>query len=98
MAEKTEIIINDTWKIVHIDSMNWQVHQKREVKESPDPTKNKRVGEFAWMPMPAFFAKVDAAAQYVYDHMGDGAGRKTLREFMRLMEKSRDEITKAVGK
>lgn len=98
MTEKTEIIINDTWKIVHADSMNWQVHQKRELKKSNNPNGKSRAGEVDWVALPAFFGKVDGAARYVYDHMGDGAGRKTLREFMKLMAQARDDVTKAVAR
>lgn len=49
------------------------------------------------MALPAFFGKPDGAARYVYDHMGDKAGKRTLREFIRLMESARDEIVKAVS-
>lgn len=97
MAEKTEIVVNDEWKIVKADSMNWQVHQKREIKKSNNPNVKSRAGEVDWVALLAFFGKPDGAARYVYDHMGDNAGKRTLREFIRLMESARDEITKAVG-
>lgn len=97
MAEKTEIIVNDEWKIVKADSMNWQVHQKREIGKSNNPNGKSREGEVDWVALPAFFGKPDGAARYVYDHMGDNAGKRTLREFIRLMESARDEITKAVS-
>ena len=97
MAEKTEITINDEWKMVHVDSMNWQVFQKREMGKSNNPNLNHRAGEVDWVALPAFFGKPDGAARYVLDHMGDNAGKKTLREFVNLMKAARDEITKAVG-
>ena len=97
MAEKTEIIVNDEWKIVKADSMNWQVHQKREIGKSNNPNGKSREGEVDWVALPAFFGKPDGAARYVYDHMGDSAGKKTLREFIKLMASARDEIAKAVG-
>ena len=57
---KPEIVIGDL-KIVRIDSLNWQVFELREVKDSH---KTKRAGQTDWMPLPAFFGTVKSALRY----------------------------------
>lgn len=96
--EKTEIIVNDDWKIVHIDSMNWQVFNRREIQENKNPAKNKRAGEVDWVGLQAFFANPESAACYVFRHMGDNAGKRTLREFIDFMRDAEQEVLDGVGK
>lgn len=93
--DRTEIIVNGEWKIVRIDSCNWQVFNKREIGKSNNRGGKSRAGEVDWVGLPAFFSSPDVAACYVYNHMGDRAGRKELREFVELMESARDEIIAA---
>ena len=58
--DKTEIIIGDM-KIVRIDSLNWQVFERREIK---DNHKTKRGGQIDWIPCPAFFGGLLPALNY----------------------------------
>ncbi|MBR3158429.1 MAG: hypothetical protein IKF14_05235 [Atopobiaceae bacterium] len=95
---KTEIVVNDEWKIVKIDACNWQVFNKREIGKPIKKDVKSRAGEVDWVALPAFFGRPDGAARYVFDHMGDKAGKKTLREFINLMKSSRDEVTKACAR
>lgn len=96
--EKTEVIVSDDWKFVHVDAMNWQVFQRREIGAPRGKSKDgaSRVGEMDWVALPAFFGNAEGAAEYVYKHMGDNAGKKTLREFINYMKASRDEVIEAV--
>ena len=95
---KTEIIVNDNWKIVKMDSLNWQVHEKRLIGKPSKASSKSREGKVDWIGLPAFFCKPDLAARYVYDHIGDNEDKKMLREFIELMRSGRDEIVEAMGK
>ena len=95
--ERTEIQLHDDWKVVKIDSMNWQVCQLREIKENNNP-KAKRAGEVDWVAMPNYFGTVQDAAGFVHDHLADKAGRKNLEEFTAFMAKERKKVVDAVRK
>lgn len=101
-AEKQEIVIDDTLKVVHVDSMNWQLFEKRAVTENSNPAKNKRVGEVDWMPLPAFFGTLEPAlakARDIYRERKLDAA--TLDEAVKQLEaldrKFVREVKKAVG-
>jgi len=96
--DRTEILLHDDWKVVRIDSMNWQVHQLREIKENSDPKKNKRAGEVDWVAMPNYFGTVQDAAGFVHDRLADKAGKKNLEEFTTFMAKERKKVVDAVRK
>lgn len=61
MADKQEIVIDDTLKVVHVDRLNWQLFEKREIKASNNPKTKARVGEVDWVALPAFFGKLEPA-------------------------------------
>lgn len=96
--ERTEIQLHDEWKVVRIDSMNWQVFQLREIKESNKPGVKKRGGEIDWVALPAYFGTVAAAAGYVYDKLEDKAGKKNIKQLMDFMKREREKMVKAVEK
>jgi len=99
MKERTEIVVNDEWKIVRADALNWQVFQKREIGKSNNPRGGRnRAGEVDWVGLQAFFANPESAACYVFKHMGDNAGKRTLREFINFMRDAEQEVLEGVGK
>ena len=96
--ERTEIQLHDNWKVVRIDSMNWQVFQLREIKESHKPDTKSRAGEIDWVGLPAYFGTVAAAAGFVYDKLPDAAGKKNIKQLMDFMKREREKMVKAVEK
>lgn len=70
---RTEIIVNERFKIVHVDKLNWQVFEYRTIKEAKDPTKQSRAGESDWMALPAFFGLPEHAFEWIArKHFADG--------------------------
>jgi len=60
--DKQEVTINERFKVVHVDSMNWQLFERREIKRGDRSGKGKsRVGEIDWIALPAFFGTLRAA-------------------------------------
>ena len=55
--DKTEIIIGD-FMVKRIDSLNWQLFERRQIKDSHN---TKRGGETDWMPIQAFFGTLKPA-------------------------------------
>lgn len=55
--EKTEIIIGDLM-IKRMDSLNWQIFEKREIKSNAPKA---RKGEIDWIPLQAFYGTLKPA-------------------------------------
>ena len=101
-AEKQEIVIDDTLKVVHVDSMNWQLFEKKEITRDNRRGGKSRVGEVDWMPLPAFFGTLRPAlakARDIYRERKLDAA--TLDEAVKQLEaldrKFVREVKKAVG-
>lgn len=103
--EKTEIIVGDL-KVKRVDSMNWQVFERREIKESRNPNGGKsRAGEVDWVALPAFFGTLKPAvmrARVIHRERGLDAGDldgavKQLGRLDAEFEKKLDEALKAVA-
>lgn len=58
--DKTEIIIGDMM-IKRIDSLNWQLFERREIKKQNNPNFKSREGEIDWIPIQAFFGTLRPA-------------------------------------
>lgn len=59
---RTEIIINERFKIAHVDALNWQAFEYREIKENHKTT---RAGEHDWVALPAFFGFPEHALEWL---------------------------------
>ena len=59
---RTEIVVNERFKVIHIDSMNWQVFEYREIKENH---KTNRAGEADWIALSAFFGCPEHALEWI---------------------------------
>lgn len=98
--DKQEIVIDDTLKVVHMDSMNWQLFEKREIKASNNP--KARVGEVDWVALPAFFGTLKPAlvkARDIYrERKLDAATLDAAIEQLEALDrKFVREVKKAVG-
>jgi len=86
---KTEITFG-RWKVKRIDSLNWQVFEWREIKES---SKTKRGGETDWMAHPAYFSKLENALEWVYDKETEDMGiKKSLKTAVAQMRTIKTQL------
>lgn len=100
---RTEIIINERFKIVHADALNWQVYEYREIKDNHTTS---RAGESDWVAHPAFFGLPEHAFEWVArKHFADGgevyesleeaarafkaSNKKLVNDFRKAMEAAR---------
>lgn len=97
---RTEIIVNERFKVVHVDALNRQVYEYREIKENHKTT---RAGEGDWVALPAFFGLPEHAFEWIArKHFADGgeiyeslqdavkafkaSNKALLRDFAKLLE------------
>ena len=100
---RTEIIVNERFKIVHVDKLNWQVFEYRTIKDNHKTT---RGGETDWVALPAFFGLPEHAFEWlarkqfadggeVYESLEEAAkafkasNKKLVREFIKALEESK---------
>ena len=57
---RPEIIAGD-WKFKKIDSLSWQVFERREIRKCNNPNTKSREGEVDWVGMPAYFGTLKPA-------------------------------------
>ena len=70
---RTEIIVNERFKIVHVDALNWQVFEFKTLKKSNNPNLASREGESDWVALPAFFGLPEHAFEWIArKHFADG--------------------------
>ena len=70
---RTEIIVNERCKIVHVDALNWQVFEFKTLKKSNNPNLASREGESDWVALPAFFGLPEHAFEWIArKHFADG--------------------------
>lgn len=73
---KTEVIINDSYKIVRYDSLNWQVYKWREIGKAVDKDKQSREGESDWMPTGRFYGSLVPALRWIAEECIADSGEK----------------------
>lgn len=91
---KTEIIINDHWKVVRYDSLNWQPYEWREVENKANA---KRAGEFAWMASGHFFGHLSPALRWIAEEQINDSGEKyDLMQAVSAIETSNIKLAKDI--
>lgn len=98
MKDKTEIIVLDNWKVVKVNSLNWQVFELKEVGKPVGDDMPSREGELAWYSHEAYFATPAYAVLYIWNHCADNLGKQTIKSFVAEMGKMADTIIRQVGK
>ena len=96
-VEKTEITIGD-FMVRRVDSMNWQVFERRELKAGRVDRRS-REGEVDWVGLPAYFgtlAPAVAKVRSIYVERGIETG--SLDDALARMAELDAEFTKALGK
>lgn len=90
---KTEIIIGDL-KIKHIDSLNWQIFERRAIKKSNNPKFKSRSGEIDWVGMPVYYSTLKPAVIKARDIcLGRGIDTTTIDEAVKQLEKLDADFT-----
>lgn len=91
---KTEIIINDQWKVVRQDALNWQVYQWREIKETHKTT---RAGEFDWVGTGHYFGQLSPALRWIADEQINDSGEQyDLMQAVSAIETSNLNLAKQI--
>ncbi len=95
-SAKTEIIVNDRYKVVRVDSMNWQIFEYREIK---DRAKAKRAGELDWIGLPYFFGDLKYALIRLLNlNVATSGESMTLDEAVSRIEAIERQIAKVAKK
>ena len=94
---RTEIIINERFKIVHVDALNWQVCEYREIK---DKNNTSRAGESDWMAQPAFFGQPEHAIEWIArKYFADGGDTyESLEAAVKAIKASNRKLVRDVEK
>lgn len=73
--QRTEIVINDEWKVVRENELNWQVYQWREIQKAPGGTES-RAGEFKWYASGHYFGQLAPALRWIAEEQINNSGEK----------------------
>lgn len=93
---RTEIIINERFKIVHVDKLNWQIFEYREIKENH---KTDRAGESDWIALPAFFSRPEYAIEHIAQKQFADGGEvyETLESAVKAIKMSNRKLVRDVA-
>lgn len=93
---RTEIIVNERFKIVHVDSLNWQVFEFREIKDKGSTT---RAGESDWIALPAFFGYPEHAIEWIArKHYADsGEAYESMQVAAKAFRAANKELLKSLA-
>lgn len=92
-GDRAEIVVSERYKVVRIDSLNWQVFEFREIKNK------QRAGQKDWVALPRFYGKLtDALAGIARHGNSDACGSMTLDEAVRAIEKSNERLAREIEK
>ena len=94
---RTEIPVDERYKIVHVDALNWQVYEYREIKESHKTT---RAGESDWVALPAFFGCPEHALEWLArKKFADGGETyESLQDAVKAIKASNKALARDVAK
>lgn len=94
---RTEIVIDERLKIVRIDSLNWQVYERRAIKDNHSTS---RAGEVDWVAMPAFFRRVEHAVEWVARKRFADCGEvfESLEDAVKAIRASNRKLARDVSK
>ena len=96
--DKKEIIVGD-FKIKRIDSLSWQVFERREIGKSNNPNTKSREGEVDWVGLPAYFGTlVPALVKAKELNRNDKMASGELKDAIASIEKADEEFLEAVKK
>jgi hypothetical protein len=90
--DQTEIQINDRFKIIRQDALNWAVYERRAV--------DKRDGSSAveWINANAFFGNVEHAIEWIARKLDDNGEVQTLEEYVKAIKASHRKLSRDVAK
>jgi len=96
---RTEIIVNERFKIVHVDALNWQVFEFKTLKKSNNPNLASREGESDWVALPAFFNRVEYAAEWLArKHFAEGGEvYESLQDAVKAIRASNKKLSREIA-
>ena len=97
---RTEIIVNERFKVVHVDALNWQVFEYRTLKKSNNPNLANREGESDWVALPAFFGFPEHAFEWLArkQFADSGETHESLEAAVKAFKASNKRLVQAVAK
>lgn len=90
--ERTEIQVNERYKIIRRDALNWAVYELRAVDKSDGSSAAE------WMSANAFFGNVEHAIEWIARKLDDNGGRQTLEEYAMNIKASHRKLSRDVAK
>lgn len=96
--DKTKIIVGD-FMVKRIDSMNWQIFERRKLNRSQNPNNKSREGEIDWVALPAFYGTLKPALVRMKElHRDRGIVRGDLKAAIAAIEKADADFIAMVDK
>lgn len=95
MECKTEILLNERFKTVKVDELNWTIYELRTIKQTGT---TKRGGTVDWIQLPNYFAALDNAVLFVARRLQDNHQKQTLEEAVKAIQSSNAQLAKDVRK
>ena len=97
---RTEIIINERFKIAHVDALNWQAFEYREIGKPKDASKPSREGEHDWVSLPAFFSCPEHALEWLARKKFADSGEvyESLQDAVKAIKASNRALVRDVAK
>lgn len=95
---KTEIVVNEQYKIVRVDSLNWQVFEYKQLKAPKNPNMPSREGEYDWVALQKFFGQLSPALRWLAEQQVDNGEKMTLQEAVSTIETSNLKLMRDIEK
>lgn len=95
MERKTEILLNERFKAVKVDELNWTIYELRTIKQTGT---TKRGGTVDWIQLPNYFVALDNAVLFVARRLQDNHQKQTLEEAVKAIQSSNAQLAKDVRK
>ena len=97
---RTEIIVNERFKVVHVDALNWQVFEYRTLKKQNNPNRQSREGKSDWVALPAFFGLPEHAFEWLARKQFADGGEiyESLEEAAKAFKASNKKLVRDVAR
>lgn len=95
---KTEIVVTERFKVVHVDSLNWQVFEYKQLKAPKNPSIPSREGEHDWVPLQKFFGQLSPALRWIAEQQVNNGEKMTLQEAVSMIETSNLKLLRDIEK
>ena len=94
---RTEISVNERFKIVRSDTLNWQVFEFKTLKKQNNPNLKNREGKSDWVPLPSYFSNVENAISWIARKLEDNGEASTLEEYVKAIKASHRKLARELA-